>query len=137
MTNEVLGHIRCTECDGLANVMQATRRGAHLYVRCAESPSCGMLQPTGIRPQTRWFYQTQWIDGPPPRPGNVAEGGEFVPDLPGEPERVAEGVPKPIEDYQPEPEIEDEPERSGGGVVRWVGLALVSAVSIAALWRVA
>ena len=99
MANEVLGKIDCETCDGSADVMQARRKGAHLYTRCG---SCGLDQRTGAAVQNRLFYRSIWIDRPPPIPVNageppaVSEVGESV-DQVSEPEteKLTETQPKP------------------------------------------
>ncbi|MEZ0147777.1 MAG: hypothetical protein AB9Q19_00440 [Candidatus Reddybacter sp.] len=66
--NSTLGHISCTGCGGKAEVKQAKRRGAHLYTNCE---TCGIDQRSGRPVQTRLFYGSIWLNGPPPSPENV------------------------------------------------------------------
>lgn len=132
MANEVLGQIRCLDCGGVANVMQSLRRGVHLYARC---PDCGIDQKTGVKPQTRWYYRTQWNGEPPPMPSNVQAGGEFMPDLPGEPEPKPEIEPDDFELSDDGGFDVEVGVNAGSSKLRMLGFGMISAVSLAVMWR--
>ncbi|MFC6631669.1 hypothetical protein [Microbulbifer taiwanensis] len=100
MSNEILGYMPCPEtgCSQQAAVMQAKRKGAHLYTRC---PDCGIDQRTGKARQLNIWRATTWKVDPPTPPANI-EG-----DL------VAGEKPKPKqtaiqEDWSPELEAREQ-----------------------------
>lgn len=118
--NEVLGHIDCETCGCPSSVMQARRKGAHLYTRC---DNCGLDQRTGAAVQNRLFYRSEWIDRPPVIPENAGE----PPAATEEVAPVLDSEPEPATDQEPKPE----PKRRAKGVMGWI-VAGVAAVGVAA-----
>ncbi|AYM04226.1 hypothetical protein D8911_14580 (plasmid) [Levilactobacillus brevis] len=129
MANEIIGYMPCTGagCDQRAAIMQATRKGAHLYTRCTD---CGLDQRTGKRVQLAIWRAATWKGEPPTPPANI-EG-----------ELVAGEKPKPkptaIEpDWSPEQETakpaaaqEAEPNRKPGAGVFLAGAGLVAGLGL-------
>lgn len=154
----VLGYRECPDCQTRASIHQATgKRASYLYQRC----ECGCLQGSGAWVQTRYWFETEWIEGmkpePPPnvkpeaewlgRYGPAGDGGVELPDdLNNNPETGSEGAADesdgPAElssDSAGEPEPESEQEEAKpvarGSKVRRAGFAVGLMVVGAAILR--
>lgn len=129
MANEVLGRRRtpCPDCGKCAEVMQAKRKGAHLYTRCV----CGLEQKTGAEFQLKVWQDTDWSGEPPTPPSNI-EG------------KIGQATDQPkagaaLADFDPtEPEAEKatekKPKKQAKGRGGVLGLVLLLSAMGGAAW---
>lgn len=109
MANEILGYMPCAEegCEEQAAIMQALRKGAHLYTRC---PECGLDQRSGRQRQLNIWRAAKWKGEPPTPPSNIEA---FL--VTGEKPKPK---PRAIEpDWSPDEEVEPQaaPQKAGAG----------------------
>lgn len=125
MANEVLGKRRtpCPDCGKCAEVMQAKRKGAHLYTRCG----CGLEQKTGPGFQIKVWKDTDWTGAAPTPPANIGGvTGEVT-------ESASNGAA--LEDFDPtEPEPKKEPKKKPKGSAGIVGVFLLLAAMGGTAW---
>ena len=125
MANDVLGRRRtpCPDCGQCAEVMQAKRKGAHLYTRCG----CGLEQKTGPGFQLKVWRDTDWSGEPPTPPSNI-EG------------KIGQATDQPaaggdLPDFDPtEPEPKKEPKKQPKGHAGLVGVFLLIAAMGGTAW---
>lgn len=106
MANDVIGRCPCpqSDCEEVAAVYVAKRRGGHLYNRC---PDCGLDQRVGAKVQQYLWDNTNWIDQAPKPPENV-DTEKTVKQT--ETETVKKTVPdlekmRPVADFDPSADL--------------------------------
>lgn len=128
MANDVLGYAPCG-CGKKKQVMQAKRKGDHLYSRCDD---CGLDQRTGARVQQKLWDSAEWIDEPPTPPENV--------DITVKVDREKVAKPssdKVLEDFDLTVNLtESKPKtKAKGRILPMLGSALVIAGVGVAIWK--
>jgi len=133
MANEILGYMACPSCDQQAAIMQARRKGAHLYTSC---PDCGMDQRTGKRVQLAIWRAASWKGEPPTPPSNI-EGELVAGEKPKpKPTAVQDDWSPEMEQAEPAAARAEEPKAkpaagtvlAGVGLVAGLGLIIKSAI---------
>jgi len=129
MANDVLGYAPC-ECGKKKQVMQAKRKGDHLYTRCDD---CGLDQRTGGRVQQKIWNSTEWINGPPKKPENV--------DITVKVDREQVAKPsnnKALEDFDPTETLTESDRKSKpkGRILPILGGLLTLAAAGVAIWKI-
>lgn len=145
--NPRIGEIECRDCDGVAVVKQAGRRGNHFYTDC---PGCGINQATGAaRQQMIWDNARFDAGATVKRPNNVSDKGPAPVNEPVQTEKPTDAPTGPAIEQQPaqpaeqtdfdptetEPET-DAPTDAPPSLARKLlpGLILVGAGIAGALW---
>lgn len=134
----VLGYRQCPDCGKRGTIHQAGGRRACLYQRCG----CGCDQRNGRMVQSRFWHETEWLDGMKPEtaPEAVYPEAEFRALLDAEPavgqtDRASTGPEaEAVTDFDPEADREVAGQQTGEeqkptGAMPWVlgGLAVAVA----------
>jgi hypothetical protein len=135
VSNEILGYAPCAEsgCEQQAAILQARRKGAHLYTRC---PDCGIDQRTGKQRQLNIWRAAAW-KGEPPTPPTCIEGELVAGEKPKiKPTAVQSDWSPELEEQQrqAQPQTESQPKAgpkwgpvlAGGGLLVGLGLLVKS-----------